>query len=155
MGKILKQAEPMEFRHVRETARSIGENNDCSVLALALLADVPYQEAHKAMADAGRKFKKGTPLSVTYRVYKAMGLKLTTLTKTEFISQYPGVHKNLKCITSHHPNRFPGVFKQGKKYLCHTGTHAFAIIDGKTMDWSVAKALRVQIIYEVTKAEEA
>jgi hypothetical protein len=59
------------------------------------------------------------------------------------------VHSNLKGITSHHPARFPKVWKDGKRYLAYTSKHAFAIVDGVTQDWSARTALRVTGMFEI------
>ena len=38
---------------------SFNENHDCTVVALAAAADIPYREAHAILAKAGRRPRKG------------------------------------------------------------------------------------------------
>lgn len=134
-----------------------GERSDCAVRSVALVCGVSYEEAHKALADAGRKDCDGTYFADTEKALKHFGFKVVRLSNEDIkniISQYPGHHAHaLKSITSYHPARFNSVWKNGKKYLMRTNSHILAIIDGTAHDWSAGSALRCSWLYEVVKVD--
>lgn len=141
-----------EYAAMRSAAGELNEKNDCSVRALALVCEITYQEAHALLTLEGRKNRHGTPFSYTCAALESLGFKAVRIEQNDIISQYPGIHSTaLKGITSHHPARFPDVWKNGKKYLMQTRGHILAVIDGKAHDWSAGKALRCKVLYEVVK----
>jgi hypothetical protein len=42
-----------------ERLEHFGEDNDCTVVALSLVLGIPYDVAHKMLADQGRQYKTG------------------------------------------------------------------------------------------------
>jgi len=49
-----------KFKALQAISESMGENNDCSVKAVAMFCNVRYTEAHRALAIVGRKKGRGT-----------------------------------------------------------------------------------------------
>lgn len=45
--------------HIAHSKTIMGERNDCTVLAVAVAADLPYMTAHAMMEQAGRKRRRG------------------------------------------------------------------------------------------------
>lgn len=72
----------------------------------------------------------------------------------EFIQHHPKAHHVLKGLTTHHPERFNNVWKNGKRYLAFTRGHVAAIIDGTTVDWTKGRAMRIYSLYEIFIKEE-
>ena len=136
-----------------EQARAVGERNDCAVRAVAAVAGRPYDEVHAMFKAEGRRDARGTPTTITGLVLKQLGLRLEKRNPLEFIGQYPASHARvLKSVTTHHPDRFPAAWKNGKTYLMFTPGHVLAIVNGVNHDWTRGRALRAIAIFEVVAA---
>lgn len=135
---------------------AIGERGDCAVRAIAAATNTPYETVHKMMADMGRRNKRGTEWDIIWSTLSALGFKRITRTAREFISQYPGSHATaLRSVTTHHPDRFPAVWKNGKAYIFHTTRHVAAVVNGVNHDWTRGRACRVRTIWEIVPATPA
>lgn len=152
MAKIKRSELPrtVAFNQIHQESQQIGERNDCAVKALALLAKIPYAEAHALLAAKGRKNGDGTYTHWIVSALRELGHTVSWRHSDQFIAQYPKAHKVLKGVTSHHMDRFNKVWANGKSYLCLTQNHVFAVIDGVNHDWTRGRALRVVEIYEVS-----
>lgn len=143
-----------DHRYVAALHASIarGEKNDCSVVAFSIVADVSYDEAHKAMKRQGRRDHAGMYYCEAgmVRELRALGLNVSRIDPEDFIRQYPGNHKSLKSVTTHHPARFKKVWSDGATYLFFTADHVAAVVDGNCCDWSIDRALRVTEIYKIS-----
>jgi hypothetical protein len=150
VGKSEVYAAHLEQRH------EMRERGDCAVRAVAALTDTPYEKVHAMMAAQGRKHGKGTPLDIIWSTLNALGFKAERRWDSEFIRQYPGSHATaLKSVTTHHPDRFPAVWKDGRRYLMSTPRHVLAIVDGVNHDWTRGKACRSKGIWEITRVTPA
>lgn len=125
------------------------ERNDCGVIAVALACGFPYAVVHKAFEMHGRKHRQGVSLYETQIVLAHLGFKPIIWAPKKFISQYPASHQILKSVTTHHPERFHKVWKDGKRYIFVTASHMSAVIDGRTMDWAEGHAKRCKQIWEI------
>lgn len=140
------------FTELEKAKREFNEKDDCAVIALAAAAQCSYADAHAALKRAGRKDRDGTYLGQVENALETFGLKLRRLSETEKdakVLQYPGVHKNLKSITTHHPARFPDAWRDGKTYLFMPRGHFTLIRNGVNHDWSKGHSLRAISIFEV------
>jgi hypothetical protein len=149
MAKIKYQPRTPEYEELCRNASELGETNDCSVRAVALVTGQPYAIVHELFIEEGRKPRHGTKMYITTAVLDFLGFNLVTVNRRDMIRQYPGIHKTLKHITSHHPARFNKVWKNGKKYLMRTNSHILAVIDGVNHDWTAGRAFRCTTLYEV------
>lgn len=149
MAKIKKSAPSAMFTAISNAAANMGEDNDCAVRTVALVTNKPYVDAHSMLVVLGRKFRGGAKASVIKKAINGLGKQLIPIEQRSIIQQYTGNHSGLKHVTSHHPARFPKVWKDGCAYVCFTVNHVFAIIDGVTHDWSANRALRIISIYRV------
>lgn len=117
------------------------EKNDCTVRALAILAQMPYGAAHRTLELLGRRDCKGLTLAQldTWFADKRVA---NYLVKRVFKPVYKRECMTLSNVTW----RFP----RGRYYVIMTG-HAVAMIDGVLQD-SVAQYRsgrnRVLAIYE-------
>ena len=133
--------------------RDIGERNDCAVRAVAAVTGRPYDEVHALFKAEGRRDARATPVSITWAVLKQLGFVAHQRAAREFIAQYPGSHATaLRSVTTHHADRFPAVWRDGKSYLLFTPGHVLAVVNGVNHDWTRGRALRVKAIYEVAAA---
>jgi hypothetical protein len=97
------------------------ERSDCVVKAYAMAAGVSYEEA------------------------------LRRVDRETFIQKYPGVHKALQNVTTHHPARFPAAWADGRRYLLVTNHHMAYVEHGVAHDWSAGRAFRVRQIFEIVE----
>lgn len=137
------------FLSMCEDAKSMNENNDCTVKAIAITTGVPYPEVHAALKKAGRKDGKGANIYQMQVACKALGYRMVSVPKEKFLSKYPK-SANLKNITTHHPEKYNKVWKDGKNYIFSVTRHVAAVVDGVNHDWTVGRFKRVQAVYEVT-----
>lgn len=154
MAKIVKLSYSNEFRAQCEAARNMGEDNDCSVKALSLLTKVSYAECHAALAQAGRKPGRGVSMAQIVAAAEALGFAMTRQPfrlHNEIIACYPERDRVLMNITTHHPRRFAKVWSTMPNMMFETDRHVAAFVDGKVVDWSVNKALRVRALWVLTK----
>jgi hypothetical protein len=150
MGKIGKSAKPELFEALYEMSRKMKETNDCSVVAIAVLCGVTYQEAHAAMKAQGRKDRQGAYDFQIIRAARSFGKSIQRVEVQSIIDQFPGNHKTLKSMTTYHPIRFRKVFESMVgSYMVFTSCHVCSLVDGKIIDWSNDKALRVTSMFEV------
>lgn len=157
MPCISRKPIPAEFVALEKVSKAVHqENNDCSVKAIAIACGVSYSEAHSACRAAGRTNRNGTPISVSARAIESLGFTIRTVTSLEqraIVNRYPGVHRNLQSITTHHPNRFPQAWADAHPNMIWvTANHMLAVKDGQVIDWSNSKAMRVLLIWEINKA---
>ena len=64
----------IKFSKTVPDGRHNTEAKDCTVRALAHVADLPYSEAHATMAAFGRRPRKGVPKPDVVRAYASKGL---------------------------------------------------------------------------------
>lgn len=137
----------------REVAQSLGEEMDCAVRAVAVACNVPYEEARSTLIGLGRKPRGRTPTQLIRAAIESLGSRVEEYSFSKYhsiIRQYPGKHKGKSCITTHHPDRFPEVWKDGKTYLFFTNGHVLCVKDGVNHDWTRGRSLRAYMIWEVS-----
>jgi hypothetical protein len=152
MAKIQRKERTEVFKSMCEDAYSLGENNDCTVKAIAITTGIEYKKVHAALKSVGRRNGKGATIWQMQQACKSLGYEMVSVPKKNFLEQYPK-SANLKNITTHHPEKFHKVWKDGKKYIFSTAKHVAAVIDGVNHDWTVGRSLRVQVVYEVVPAK--
>ena len=142
-----------QFKSLVSKSSEHGEFNDCTVKATALVGNVSYEQAHALLKSLGRKNRHGCHMiGMLESIGKDLSIEFVKVDPKTIIAKYPKGHCDvLKSVTTHHPARFNGVWKDGKSYLAFTRGHVAAIIDGKTHDWTEGRAKRVVRLYEVVK----
>lgn len=151
MARIHRIQTAEQYNLMREFTRIANETNDCSVVSIALVTGVGYNAALEALDEAGRIPKRGSTTPQMLTAIQALGFHFETIHPSRFIDQYPGVHKNLQSVTTHHPDRFNGAWNDGNNYLLFTRGHVGAVVQGVNMDWTRGKAKRVYQIVRVWK----
>ena len=156
MPKI-KTTQPIsaEFAALKAEGAAIGERNDCTVKAIAIVTGKTYAECHAAMAAAGRKSGQG---AYDHQIVKAlMSLGFKAIYDREFcdkmIATYPGAHSTLKSVTTHHPQRFAKAWANADlcadPLLLFTPCHVSAFRDGRVHDWAEGRAKRVTRVMRI------
>lgn len=154
MATIRRQPISKTFQELSAVAEIHSEKNDCTVKALAILTGCSYSAVHTALESAGRKRGKGASFLIQEGACEMLGFKLVKMTcydRLQIIQEYPGAHKNLQSITTHHPRRFPRVWANKPPMMFHVRGHVAAFKEGTVHDWTVNKAMRVLDIYTVEK----
>lgn len=130
----------MTIKHVynwgdyREERESRGETNDCTVVSLAQVLEIPYGEAHGIMRAHGRVKGRGCHMSAPAASYPAVFTKVQGLEPDEIsLAEFCRTHK------------------VGRYWVEVTG-HALAVVNGKVVDHSRKVRRRVQRAWKVTKA---
>lgn len=152
MPRIAKVGKSELYSAHLEQRTEMRERSDCAVRAVAALTGTPYEQVHAMMAAQGRKHGKGTPWHIIWETLTALGFKAEYVPAVNFIRQYPGSHATaLKSVTSHHPDRFPAVWRDGCSYLMSTSRHVLAIVNGVNHDWTRGKACRASRVWRITR----
>jgi hypothetical protein len=154
MARIKRDGPSKTFTSLYIEAEVRSEKNDCTVMAITILTGLPYFTVHCAFTAAGRKRGKGASFWVQKLACEALGFRLVKMPTGEriaIIKEYPGAHKGLSCITTHHPRRFPKVWANKPPMMFHVAGHVAAFKDGTVHDWTVNSAKRVIDIYTVEK----
>lgn len=138
------------FNDLCNASAGVGEKNDCSVKAIAAVTGISYEEAIALAAKFGRKARHGMQTPAINEAIISIGFKVTKVDPKTFISRYN--RKNIKNVSTFHPERFPEVWKDGKTYLFYVKGHVAAIIDGVNHDWTEGKSKHAKHIYLVEKA---
>jgi hypothetical protein len=136
-------------------ARQHDERNDCTVKAVAAATGKPYAEVHALLARLGRKNGRGTSLTNMRAALTTLGFTRTLVNPADFIERYPRPHRDvLQSVTTHHPERFNKVWRDGCTYILFTSgwRHTLAVINGNNADWTKDRAKRIVEIWLVKAA---
>src|SRR5262245_13596547 len=103
------------------------ESHDCTVRALALLRDIPYQDAHRVLKNLGRR--------------KGHGIQFRSNLRTLELEQCP----DLCCRTLE--SIMPEM--QAGRFIVRIHHHVFCVIDGTVHDtWPPNPRSRVKMVYQ-------
>ena len=155
MARVSKVAVDAKFHEIKSILKEEGDNNYCAILAIAAMTGVCPKAVRAAVEAAGRKRGCGTYQHQMIKACEALGFKMKAIgfqARRDIIAQYPGVHKNLHHITTHHPRRFSKAWASQPNMLMLTATHAAAYLDGVVVDWSVNTSLRITELYTIVAA---
>lgn len=133
------------YEQLEMSQRANNDSNACAVKAIAAACDVSYERAARALQETGREKGDGANIPQISRAVRMFGFAMAPLPMQDFIEQnYPKGHRHLKSVTTHHPARFPGVFKKGKTYMIvvSSGRHIACIKDGVLIDWTEGRSFR-------------
>lgn len=131
-----------------------GDKGFCSVVAVAAIARIPAKQAQELLAQHGRKHGHGTKKRITKAVLESLGYEVRPMTFKErraIIDSYPGRHKGLVSITTHHPRRFAAAWAGQPDMLMFSHAHVSAYVDGEVKDWAIKHSKQVYDIWLVEK----
>lgn len=133
-----------KYLQLRADAASMNEREDCTVRALAVVADVPYVRAHEIMARAGRHPRRGTWILRVNPddVLKAVDMRVE---KDYFQMQLRVLHRGPVPT----PRTIGRMFPVGR-YLVFTRGHVFGMVHGQIIDWAAGRRHRIQYVLKVT-----
>ena len=103
---------------------SLKEQEDCAVLAAALVCRTKYETMHRLFKELGRRNRSRTPKFLTLTAVEKSGFKVTSI---EPLTQSNGSRYTAKTI---------GKRLHTGYYLCFVRGHVLAVINGTVEDWS-------------------
>jgi len=122
------------YASLNEQTRLRGENNDCTVKAVALAANVPYAKAHHLMKIQGRKDGGRAPRANVISALFHLGFQCEDVTKLV-------------------PEKTLNQFEQRglrDTYLIGINGHILVSKNGKIEDWTAGgRQHRIQTVYRV------
>lgn len=133
---MIKSKHSEVFQLLCKSSDTRGERNDCSVKALAVVADLTYDAAHEIMARVGRKPRKGAYRGQTFSALKELNKTFDDVTDR---ATFVGI-KTIKALK--HLNL------KGS-YLISVSGHILAMKDGIVHDWTSERQHRILKIYRV------
>ena len=152
MPRPQKQSRSESYSFLAAESAKLGEQNDCTVIALALACDAPYAEAHAVLAELGRKPGRGIYFNgpTMHAAVARFGFKAERVNLCDLIATYPGAHARLKSVTTHHPDRFAAVWPEGT-FLMFTAGHVLCIKNGLNHDHTRGRAKRAVSLFKIVK----
>ena len=110
---------------------------DCTVIALSLLANIPYADAWLHLKRAGRKTNRGATRYIQRQAAKAAGLVL--------VGEKPK-SRTLRTLVREFPKG---------RYYVHVRGHVVAMIDGVINDSQGANMRRLRKVMRVTEEKKS
>ena len=132
-----------EFSDLELQRERYRENNDCTVKAHAGAFNISYGRAHRQLAKAGRRHRKGASLS-------DMAKAIEMQTGTPYASVIRELGKNRKDERMS-IKRFCQTHPKGV-YIIASARHAICVRNGKLIDWTADGPQR-RIVNSVYKIE--
>jgi len=125
--------------HLRTRSNELGEGNDCTVKALALVTDSTYDEAHAVMKARGRRKGKGANMGLWLPAVNDLGHHHVTVT-----GHFEG--KTVNSLEKELP--------KGKKFFVLVNAHLCAFDGNEIVDWTKGRRHRVKQVYHIAKEEK-
>ena len=127
---------------------AFNENRDCTVVAIAVAADLPYAEAHSVLEQAGRKRRRGFKLRLWLDNQCAVArMKNRPLV----IGKYKVERVRFEYMRSVTLAQFLRDFPRGR-FIARKRSHAFTIIDGKVFNSFTGARTRITNLWHFTEA---
>lgn len=135
----------------RGCERFAGEDNDCTVRALANALGMPYKLAHGILAKAGRKPKHGMVVSDWQPVYERLGLKLQSVHGSTKGARFVSHKYNIERQQGITLEKLLPRLQQGR-YVIKIRGHVLAVVNGKVLDYGNNPAgCRVAAVYKLER----
>jgi hypothetical protein len=133
----------------RGCERFEGEENDCTVRALANALGMPYKLAHGILARAGRKPKHGMVVTDWQPVYERLGIKLQSVHGNTKGARFVSHKYNIERKAGITLERLLPSLQQGR-YIIKIRGHVLAVVNGKVLDYGYnAAGSRVAAVYKL------
>ncbi len=157
------------FQKVLKRSRKWGESNDCTVKALAIATDIPYEQAHGLLALRGRSYQKGTEMSNVWSAMRELGWEKTTIVDRPMVERHERWSqmdfkmttcdavkkmrkhklfnaKTIKSLKDYLPSR--GIF------LVETSSHVLCVRAGAIHDWTTNRQHRIKQIHRISRIKQ-
>ena len=124
------------YEHLQKQSVGMGECNDCTVKALALVSGMEYKYCHSLLAKHGRPRRGGPSWGQFYAAVKEMGL---------WKEEYPVKSKTVTTLGRELAN-------VTGRFIVETsgGRHVCAVVNGVVEDWTEGRRHRVRKVWKVS-----
>lgn len=140
MPTITKPNWTQEFIDIQAVSNSIGEKNDCGVVAVALVTGCGYNEAHRQLKLEGRRRHGCSKRWMYDAVLKRIGYE------REDVTDY--WKRRAKTIISF------GRVVDRHSYMVHISGHVLAVTNGQVHDWTKGRRHRIQKVYKIKQIQQ-
>lgn len=155
MGRIKTNRTQGQFDIISEASNEMGETNDCSVKAVAIVTGVSYEEAHEVLKEKGRVNKRGASPNIIFSAIDHLGFEVRKYSESNIRDKMPkAAAEGLTNLTTHHPERFKNAWADVPTLVILTKKHISAFVDGAVHDWAVGKKLFIEGLYSVTPKKD-
>ena len=136
----------MKFQKMRASRdrKTMGETNDCTVIAVALTCRVTYKRAHKAMWAQGRKPGRGAYSDQYLDAVQTLGFRADKVTNR---GGNPLRQPNGSKYT---PKTIGNRLKRGY-YLVQVSGHCLTVINGEVQDWTDGRNHHIKHAWKITR----
>lgn len=129
------------FQDVKQVSDKYGEGNDCTVKAVAIACQVPYEEAHAYLTKLGRRKGRGWYHASHMRGAKFVKGYIDNLDKLGI--EYTSVDFNSRTVS-----QIERELKDGN-YIVQVNGHALALVNGKVEDWTAGRKHHVKQVWRI------
>jgi hypothetical protein len=129
----------MDYNDLKTASRAMGEYNDCSVKAVAVVLGLSYADAHLWLDMSGRQHREGMVLSDILRAIVSYGATIKV--------NYPYWNDPTRKIKT--PITLARYGPKNGRWLVSTRGHVFAYADGVIVDWTKDRLHRIRCAYRI------
>lgn len=143
------------FEKVCKSSNRWNESNDCTVKALAIAMQKPYEFAHGQLALRGRNYRKGTQMYKVFATLKDNNFTVKTVYQ-KFTAEYGSGEQGKKMRKSiwHKAKTIrslDGNLPQRGVFLVETSSHVLCVRGGEIHDWTKERRHRIVKVSKITK----
>jgi len=121
------------YERIGKASDKMGETNDCAVVAVAAVCNVPYEYAHSLFKKHGRRNRGSTKATMISAVLKDMQVW------PELIRPKAKTVKSLKyCLP------------EKGRFLVWTSRHILACVNGEIIDWTEGRLHRITKMHRIS-----
>lgn len=123
---------PDQYQVACNDSKSVGEGNDCTVIALSICTEISYDAAHELLRKRGRVKGCGVRKTQWEPAFAEAGFRLAIENITA---------KTMKTVLEQ--------LEKDKVYLVQSTRHVAAVVNGEILDWSKGKRKSIKAVYQV------
>lgn len=124
------------YDKVNKKSKAMGERRDCSVIAVAIVCNLPYEYVHPIFTEKGRTERQGTYMYTTRAVLRHLNVWYESLPEEQWFG------KTFRTFERNCP--------RNKRYLLSNRTHMLACVNGEVIDWAQNRLHRLTDVWEIT-----
>ena len=124
------------------------ERSDCSVIAISILANVPYEEAYKVCEKLGRKKNEGMYMKDILKAFKRLRCRVEPVSMIHKLESARDYMKSTHWF-GYSLKRVEEQLRPNRRYLISTSGHVSAYVNGRIEDWAAGRKKIVKKVWEI------
>lgn len=137
----------MNYTAVRETAKNMGDRGACSMIAISLTTNIPYDQVRARCVEAGLwDDKRGGWVRGSFRYENTWHRMIKLFPEIDLDGMVVAPRRGRTRVSFQTVGR---MFHKGT-YIIECRGHVAALIDGKVEDWSEGRRKVCLAVYPVT-----